>query len=135
MKINAFSEEKDIMDWLEDPRIHPEINRDVLSKRVRDGWIPEKALTTPVIKGIGLKDTKERQAARQAKQLQRAELFALAYRVRRQYNMGLEVKELAHKFGLTHNMVEKIASKNAYYNIHWATGVPQNFKELLNDQD
>lgn len=120
MEITAFNESKDIMEWItSDNRIHPEVTRDVLSKRIKRGEIPEVALITPVVKGAGAGDTKARKKARQEKFDARYKMFKLAQEVRYKHAAGIEVYEICSRYNLSKSQVEKMASKNEWYNIHW----------------
>ena len=44
--IRAWEEEKSITEWVEDPRC-PGVNIKTLWKRINDGWVPERAISTP----------------------------------------------------------------------------------------
>ena len=132
MIAEAWGQAKDLMDWLEDQRIHPEITRDVLVKRIKRGWVPEDALTTPVIKGAAVGDSKTRIKAREEKMLHRARMFVLGQTVRRKYNAGVDVATLMERYTLSKSQVEKIVSKNEHYNIHWeGNKIPESFKETV----
>ena len=132
MEINAFGEIKEVMDWLLDSRIHPECNRDVLVKRLKRSWVPEKALTTPVIKPFGTGDTKARRKAREDKLEHRAKMFMVAQDIRKKYNQGVDSIDLQKRYQLSKSQVEKIVTKNEWYNIHWeGTKVPPHFEETV----
>jgi hypothetical protein len=45
VRISAFGEERILRDWLDDPRCV--VSRQTLRKRLREGWSPEDAITTP----------------------------------------------------------------------------------------
>lgn len=131
MIIAAFNESKDMMDWLEDIRVHPEISRDVLVKRIKRGWIPEVALTTPVIKGSQSGDDKARKRAREDKMKHRFKMFRVAQNVRLKNAAGVEHKDIMKRYDLSRSQVEKMVTKNEYYNIHWSgTQTPAHFKEI-----
>lgn len=133
MEISAFSETKELMDWLLDDRINPEVNRDVLVKRLKRSWVPEKAITTPVIKGEFLSgDTKARRKAREDKLEHRAKMFMVAQDIRKKYNQGVDSIDLQKRYQLSKSQVEKIVTKNEWYNIHWeGTRVPPHFEETV----
>lgn len=44
--IRAWEEEKSITEWVEDPRC-PGVNIKTLWKRINNGWVPERAISTP----------------------------------------------------------------------------------------
>lgn len=132
MEISAFGETKEIMDWLEDLRCNPEINRDVLVKRLKRNWIPEKAINFPVIKGVLSGDTKARRKAREDKLEHRAKMFMVAQDIRKKYNQGVDSIDLQKRYQLSKSQVEKIVTKNEWYNIHWeGTRVPPHFEETV----
>ena len=132
MEISAFGETKEIMDWLEDSRVNPECNRDVLVKRLKRSWVPEKAITYPVIKGVGAGDTKARRKAREDKLEHRAKMFMVAQDIRKKYNQGVDSIDLQKRYQLSKSQVEKIVTKNEWYNIHWeGTRVPPHFEEAV----
>lgn len=131
MIFDAFGDSKDIMEWLEDVRIHPEITRDVLSKRIRRGMESQTALTKPVIKGAAIGDTKKRISAREEKTLHRVKMFKLAQKVRMQYEKGIAIEELMDRFGLSKSQVNKIAGKQEWYNCHWrGNKIPDGYETL-----
>lgn len=131
MIIAAFNDSKDLMDWLEDTRIHPELSRDVLVKRIKRGWIPEVALTTPVIKGSQVGDDKARKKARMDKMKHRFKMFRVAQDVRRKVSSGVEHRDVMKRYDLSKSQVEKMVTKNEYYNVHWeGSSVPAHFKEV-----
>jgi len=45
--ITAWGEEKSLTEWAKDPRCSG-VSRTTLWKRINDGWVPERAITTPV---------------------------------------------------------------------------------------
>lgn len=131
MIIAAFNESKDLMDWLCDTRIHPEVSRDVLVKRIKRGWIPEVALTTPVIKGSQAGDDKARKRAREEKMKHRFKMFRVAQNVRLKNAAGVEHKDIMDRYNISKSQVEKMVTKNEYYNVHWeGTRIPDHFAEV-----
>lgn len=132
MEITAWGETKEIMDFLNDPRVHPSLTRDVLVKRIKRGFIPEIALTKGVCDENRIGDTKARQKARNQKNKHRAQMFLMAQEIRRKYNVGVDPEELQRRYGLSKSQLEKFISGNEYYNIHWAgSNVPDEFKEIV----
>lgn len=132
MEITAWGETKEIMDFLNDVRVHPSLTRDVLVKRIKRGFIPEIALTKGVCDEARIGDTKARRKSREQKNKYRAKMFMLAQEIRRKYNVGVESDELQRRYGLSKSQIEKFISGNEYYNIHWAgSNIPDEFKELV----
>ena len=128
-----WGKEKEVMDILEDARIHPLVTRDVIVKRIKRGWIPEIAVTRGVADETKAGDTKVRKAAREEKMEQRIKMFLLAQEVRRKHNAGVEIPDLQHRYQLSKSQVEKFISKNEYYNIFWdGNNVPEEYKEIVN---
>lgn len=132
MEITAFNETKDLLDWLEDARCHEEVTRDVLVKRVKRKWLPEQAISYPVIKGNLSGDSKQRRKAREEKMNHRAKMFLLAQEVRKKHDSGVEMVDIQQRYQLSKSQVEKFISKNEWYNLHWANSrVPESFKEIV----
>lgn len=134
--ITAFNETKSVMEWLDDKRCHPENSYDVVRKRCsRSGElsIPEIALTTPVIKSAGPRDTKERIRDRKLKERERYKMFVLCQAVRDKYERGIEKADIKERYDLTESMYNKIVSRQYGYN--WAWGdlppgkVPEHFQK------
>lgn len=137
MMITSWNEDKEIMQWLSDNRVHPEITYDVIRRRLRRGGelsIPEMALTTPVIKGSQKGDTKARTAERKRKAKERYKNFVTAQKVRERYDNGMEKADIKSRFGLTESGYQKIISKTEWWNIHWEVcrpgHVPEHFNEV-----
>mgnify|MGYP006053032273 FL=1 len=137
MLIEAWSISKDIMEWLRDNRVHPEITYDTLRRRLRRGGelsIPEMAITTPVIKGAQKGDTKARTLERKRKAKERYKNFVTAQKVRERYNNGMDKADIKSRFGLTESGYQKIISKTEWWNIHWEVcrpgTVPEHFNEI-----
>jgi len=124
MNLQAFGADKAIEDWLEDSRIHPELTRDILVKRAKRGWLGERALTTPVIKGARASDSKVRAKARAEKAEYRYSMFCKAQKVRRSAARGSEVSDLMARYNISKSQAEKIMSKNEWYNVHWDGNSP-----------
>jgi hypothetical protein len=139
MIIEAFGNKKDVMDWLNDVRINPEVTRDVLVKRFKRGDLPEEAITTPVNRGASIGDTKQRIKARAEKTLRRVKMFKLAQRVRREYDNGVAIEEIMERHGLSKSQVTKIGTKMEWFNCHWSGGrTPDAYKtyvEQLKEDD
>ena len=138
--ISCFGEIKDIMGWLSDVRCHPEISYDVLRKRLKRGGpisIPEVAITTPVIKGSQRGDTAARIRSRKLKIRERYKGFVLAKKVREKYDSGIDRAEIRNRFDITEGFLQKIISKQYYWNIHWElckTGdAPDHFKDVQHE--
>lgn len=135
MEICAFNNEcKDIMDWItNDKRVHPEVTYDVLKKRIKRGWVPELALTTPVIKGNLTGDSRARKKAREDKMVYRFKMFRLAQEIRRKHGQGVEQKEIMDRYAVSKSQVEKAVSKSEWFNVHFeGASVPDHFKEIQN---
>lgn len=137
MIIEAFGSKKGIMEWLDDPRIHPEITRDVLVKRIRRSkWDHERALTTPVMKGARKGDTKLRIEARKDKMKRHVRMFKMAQKVRREYDNGLMVEEIMDRHGISKSQVNKISAKMEWYNTHWSNSrTPDSYKVYLDEEN
>lgn len=120
MEITAFNESKELMDWITlDTRVHPELTRDVVVKRIKRAWIPEVALITPIDKGAQIGDTKARAASRKEKAEYRYKMFKLAQEVRYKHAAGIEIHEICSRYKLSKSQVSKMVSKCEWYNIHW----------------
>lgn len=131
MLITAWGQEKDLMDFLNDTRVHPAVTRDVVVKRIKRGEIPEVALTKGVADENKVGDTKLRRKAREVKAEERCRMFLLAQEVRRKHNNGVEIIELQQRYQLSRSQVEKFISGNEYFNVHWSgSNIPDQFKEL-----
>jgi hypothetical protein len=134
--IKSWEEEKTVLEWLADFRCHPEMNYDSLRKRLKRGGplsIPEMALTTPVIKGAQVGDTKLRVKERETKAVERYKGFVLAQKVRERYDKGVERSEIKERFDISENTLQKIISKQYFWNIHWdlpVGKVPDHFRDL-----
>lgn len=130
MIIEAFGKKKNLMDWLDDKMIHPEITRDVLAKRMKRGSMNgETALTKPVIKGAAVGDTKQRIEAREDKMKHRVKMFKVAQKVRSEYDNGILIEDIMNRHGLSKSQVLKINSRMEWYNFHWAgTKTPDDYK-------
>lgn len=136
MIVEAFGQKKDVMDWLEDVRVHPEVTRDVLVKRWKRGWSGEECITTPVNRGAAVGDTKQRIKAREDKMKLRVKFFKLAQKVRSQYDNGVAVEEIMDRYGMSKSAVLKIGAKLEWYNIHWSgSRTPEQYKEYLPEKD
>lgn len=138
MLVEAFQESKELIDWITlDHRVHCELTFSAVAKRIKRGWVPELALTTPIVKGARKGDTKQRVKAREDKLRHMAKMFRLAQLVREKHEKGVEVLELQNRYALSKSQVEKIVSKNEHYNIHWRNrNIPEQFKEyVVNDID
>ncbi len=132
MEVSAFGETKDVMDWLEDHRCNCELTRDVLVKRLKRNWIPEKALNFPIIKSALPGDTKVRRKAREDKLEHRAKMFMNAQDIRKKYNQGVDSIDLQKRYQLSKSQVEKIITKNEWYNIHWeGARIPDHFEDTV----
>ena len=138
--IEAFGEVKDIMGWLADTRCHPEVSYDVARKRLKRGGglsIPEMAFTTPVVKGAQRSDTTARSRDRKLKIKERYKGFVLAKKVREKYDAGVDRADIKHRFDITEGFLQKIISKQYYWNIHWEMcrpgECPDHFKEVKHD--
>jgi hypothetical protein len=107
MNIQAFGADKAVEDWLEDSRVHPEITRDILVKRTKRGWLGERALTTPVIKGARPTDSKVRAKARAEKEAYRYAMFCKAQKVRRSAARGSDVSDLMARYKISKSQAEK----------------------------
>jgi hypothetical protein len=129
--MTAFGESKTLIDWLiGDSRVNPELTMDVLKKRHKRSWVGEVALTTPVIKGNRIGDSKLRKSARMEKLKYRYKMFRIAQDVRRRHGLGVEIKDLADRYQISRSQVEKMISMNEWANYHWLnTSVPDHFKE------
>jgi hypothetical protein len=134
MEISAWGESKDVMEWLDDPRIHPSVTRDVLVKRIKRGTIQEIALTKGVCDEARIGDNKLRIKARHEKNLYRARMFVIAQEVRKKYGAGVEPLDLQQRYDISKSQLEKFISGNEYYNVHWAgSSIPDEFKELVRE--
>lgn len=134
MLITAWGEEKELMIFLDDVRVHPSVTRDVVVKRIKRGEIPEIALTKGVCDEQRLGDTKVRRQAREEKNRHRTKMFLMAQEVRKKYNMGVPSIDIQQRFNISKSQVEKFISGNEYYNIHWAgSNIPDQFKELVKE--
>lgn len=132
MQITVWGQEKEIMDVLSDTRIHPALTRDVIVKRIKRGEIPEIALTRGVCDEAKAGDTKLRKKAREEKMEQRVKMFLLAQEVRRKHQMGVEIPDLQQRYQLSKSQVEKIISKNEWFNIYWeGSNIPEEYKEIV----
>lgn len=130
MKIVAWGEEKDVMDFLEDGRVDPSLTRDVIVKRIKRGEVPEYALTKPVCEENKAGDTKKRRERRKEKFEQRTRMFLLAQEVRKRYDAGADALDTRERYEISKSQYEKFISGNEYYNIHWkGSSVPERFKE------
>lgn len=135
--ITCFGDHKEIMGWLADLRCHPEISYDVLRKRLKRSGplsIPEMAITTPVIKGAQRGDTAARTRDRKLKIKERYKGFVLAKKVREKYDAGVDRADIKQRFDITEGFLQKIISKQYYWNIHWEMcrpgECPEHFKEV-----
>lgn len=133
----AWNTVKTVQEWLLDARCHPELDMDSLRKRLKRSGplsIPEMALKTPVIKGAGLGDTKERVRDRNLKAKERYKNFVLAQKVREKHAAGVDRAEIRERFDISENFLAKIISGTVYFNGHWNLcrpgEVPEHFKEL-----
>ena len=136
MLIEAFNTQKDIMEWLDDARINPEVTRDVLAKRIKRGTNPEAAITTPVIKGARKGDTKDREKARLEKMEKRLKMFRLAQKIRNQYEKGLSVEELIERHGVSQSQINKISGKQEWYNLHWrGFKIPEKYQQQIKNME
>jgi hypothetical protein len=131
MGIMIWGQEKEVMDILNDTRIHPSVTRDVVVKRLKRGWIPEISVTKGVSDEAKAGDTRVRREAREQKMEQRIKMFLLAQEVRRKHNSGVEIPDLQHRYQLSKSQVEKFISGSEYYNIHWGgTNIPEEYREI-----
>lgn len=127
-----WGQEKEVMDILNDTRIHPSVTRDVIVKRLKRGWLPEIAATKGVADEAKAGDTRVRREAREQKMEQRIKMFLLAQEVRRKHNSGVEIPDLQHRYQLSKSQVEKFISGSEYYNIHFAgSNIPDEYKETV----
>lgn len=132
MLMTAWGEEKEVIEFLDDPRVHPSITRDVVVKRIKRGEIPEIALTKGVCDEQRLGDTKVRRKAREEKMIHRTKMFLLAQEVRKKYNMGVDRVDIQQRYNISKSQLEKFISGNEYYNIHWAgTSIPKEFVDTV----
>mgnify|MGYP003538868323 FL=1 len=126
-----WGQEKEVMDILNDTRVHPSITRDVIVKRLKRGWLGEIAVTKGVADEAKAGDTRVRREAREQKMEQRIKMFLLAQEVRRKHNSGVEIPDLQHRYQLSKSQVEKFISGSEYYNIHWGgTNIPEEYREI-----
>ena len=58
--VEAFGETKKVIDWLQDIRIHPEVDLRVLINRLNRGNTPEEAICKKVIKAPIVGDSEKR---------------------------------------------------------------------------
>ena len=131
MEITIWGQTKEIMDVLNDTRIHPSLTRDVIVKRLKRGWIPEIAVTKGCADEAKAGDTRVRREARDQKMEQRIKMFLLAQEVRRKHNSGVEIPDLQHRYQLSKSQVEKFISGNEYYNINWVgSNIPEEYREV-----
>ena len=126
-----------VQEMLLDARCHPELDYDSLRKRLKRGGplsIPEMALITPIIKGAGRGDTKERIRDRNLKSKERYKGFVLAQKVREKHAAGVDRAEIRERFDITENYLAKIISGQVYFNGHWQMcrpgEVPEHFKAI-----
>lgn len=134
MRITAWGDEKEIMDFLDDVRIEPSLTRDVIVKRIKRGVIPEIALTKGVCDENKAGDTKARRDARKEKLTQRAKMFLLAQEVRKKYQQGVDQADIMSRYQISKSQFEKFVSGNEYYNIHWAgSSVPEKFSSIVKE--
>jgi hypothetical protein len=131
MLITAWGKQADVMDFLNDTRVHPALTRDVVVKRIKRGFIPEIALTKGVADEAKVGDTPQRRKARNEKAEYRCKMFLLAQEVRKRHAAGVEISDLMQRFEITRSQTEKFISGNEYYNIWWAgSNIPDEFKEI-----
>jgi len=132
MVICAWGEEKEVVDFLNDTRVHPGVTRDVVVKRIKRGFIPEIALSKGVCDEPRAGDTKLRKKAREEKTEQRVRMFLLAQEVRRKHQMGVEMADIQQRYQISKSQAEKFISGNEYYNIWWAgNNIPEEFREIV----
>jgi hypothetical protein len=132
MQITVWGKEAELMDFLNDTRVHPALTRDVVAKRLKRGEIPEIALTRGVADENKVGDNALRKKAREEKAKHRVKMFLLAQEVRRKHSTGVEIPELQMRYQLSRSQVEKFISGNEYWNIHWAgNNIPDQFKDLV----
>lgn len=134
MRITAWGDEKEIMDFLDDIRIEPSLTRDVIVKRIKRGVLPEIALTKGVCDENKAGDTKARRDARKEKLTQRAKMFLIAQEVRKKYQQGVDQADIMSRYQISKSQFEKFISGNEYYNIWWAgSNIPEKFKDIVDE--
>jgi len=134
MMITAWGDTKELLEFLDDFRVHPSVTRDSVVKRLKRHEIPELALTKPVCGEAKSGDTNLRIKARKEKTAYRVKMFLLAQEVRRKSDMGVEHSEIQKRYQISKSQCEKIISKNEWYNAHWQNmNVPEEYKEITDE--